>query len=54
MLEQEGKGSLSYSELIELCRRSFQSLKDIDPERSTNDFFEKLSHYLAKFIFEKA
>jgi hypothetical protein len=53
MLEQEGRVNLSYSELIDLCRHSFISLRDIDPE-SKNGFFEKLSHYLAKFIFEKA
>ena len=52
-MDEDGNGCLSYDELIQLAKKSFASLKDMEKE-ADGAFYDQLSEYFAKFIFQKA
>jgi len=51
-LEPNHQVTFCQSELVSFIRKSFESLKT--EEDRSRDFFDRLSEYLTKFIFEKA
>ena len=40
-------------EILNLCQRSFQSMKSSDADPEEDKFYDELAEFFAKFIFEK-
>lgn len=53
LIDEDGNGELSFEEILHLCQRSFQSMKDVETRPTDEEFYEELSHFFANFIFEK-
>ena len=53
LIDEDGNGELSYDEILHLCQRSFQSMKDVETRPSDEEFYEDLAQFFATFIFEK-
>lgn len=51
LIDEDGNGELSYEEILHLCQRSFQSLKDVETRPQDEEFYEELAQYFAGFIF---
>ena len=52
LIDEDGNGELSYDEILHLCQRSFQSMKDVETRPTDEQFYEDLAQYFATFIFE--
>ena len=53
LIDEDGNGELSYDEILHLCQRSFQSMKDVETRPSDDKFYDDLAEFFATFIFEK-
>ena len=53
-IDEDGNGCLSFDELVQLAKKSFLSLKDMEKSESDGEFYDQLSEYFAHFIFKKA
>lgn len=53
LIDEDGNGELSYDEILHLCQRSFQSMKDVETRPEDEKFYEDLAQFFATFIFEK-
>ena len=53
LIDEDGNGELSYEEILHLCQRSFQSMKDVETRPSDEEFYEELAQYFAGFIFKQ-
>ena len=43
LIDEDGNGELSYDEILHLCQRSFQSMKDVEKRPSDEKFYEDLA-----------
>ena len=53
LIDEDGNGELSIDEILNLCQRSFQSMKGNDASEEEEQFYDELSDYFARFIFER-
>ena len=53
LIDEDGNGELSMDEILNLCQRSFQSMKSQDADPEEDKFYDELAEFFAKFIFEK-
>ena len=52
LIDEDGNGELSYDEILHLCQRSFQSMKDVETRPTDEEFYEELAKFFARFIFK--
>lgn len=53
LIDEDGNGELSWDEILNLCHRSFQSMKNVEERPEDEEFFDELSEYFTKYIFEQ-
>ena len=53
LIDEDGNGELSFEEILHLCQRSFQSMKDVETRPTDEQFYEDLAQFFAGFIFQK-
>ena len=53
LIDEDGNGELSYDEILHLCQRSFQSMKDVETRPTDEQFYEDLAQFFATFIFKQ-
>ena len=55
LVDEDGNGELSQDEIMNLCQRSFQPLKEMLQKCDADDeqFFDELADFFTRFIFEK-
>ena len=53
LIDEDGNGELSYDEILHLCQRSFQSMKDVETRPTDEKFYEDLAEFFATFIFNQ-
>ena len=53
LIDEDGNGELSYEEILHLCQRSFQTMKDSENRPQDEGFYEELAQYFAGFIFRQ-
>ena len=53
LIDEDGNGELSYEEILHLCQRSFQSMKDVETRPTDEQFYDDLAEFFTTFIFEQ-
>ena len=47
LIDEDGNGELSYDEILHLCQRQFQSMKDVEKRPSDDEFYDNLADFFA-------